>query len=47
MKIFEDLNRDGRTVIMITHDHKIASHADRVVRVKDGLLVEGFNESVT
>jgi putative ABC transport system ATP-binding protein len=41
MKIFEDLNRDGRTVIMITHDPEIASHADRIVRVKDGLLVNG------
>ena len=41
MKIFEDLNRDGRTIIMITHDPEIASHADRIVRVKDGLLVNG------
>ncbi len=43
MKIFEDLNRDGRTVIMITHDPEIAAHADRIVRVKDGVLAEGFN----
>ncbi|KAF5417661.1 MAG: putative ABC transporter ATP-binding protein [Candidatus Methanogaster sp.] len=41
MKIFEDLNRGGRTIIMITHDFEIASHADRIVRVKDGLLVNG------
>ncbi len=41
MKIFEDLNRDGRTIIMITHDPEIAAHADRIVRVKDGLLVDG------
>jgi putative ABC transport system ATP-binding protein len=41
MKIFEDLNRDGRTIIMITHDPEIAAHADRIVRVKDGLLVGG------
>ena len=41
MKIFEDLNRDGRTVIMITHDPEIAAHADRIVRVKDGVIVDG------
>ncbi len=41
MNIFEDLNRDGRTIIMITHDPEIAAHADRIVRVKDGLLVDG------
>jgi len=41
MKLFEDLNRDGRTIIMITHDPEIAAHADRIVRVKDGLLVDG------
>jgi len=41
MKIFEDLNRDGRTVIMITHDPEIAAHADRIVRVKDGVLADG------
>ena len=40
MRIFEDLNRDGRTIIMITHDPEIAAHADRIVRVKDGVLVD-------
>ena len=38
---FEDMNRDGRTVIMITHDPEIAAHADRIVRVKEGLLMDG------
>ncbi len=41
MKLFRDLNRDGRTIIMITHDPRIASHADRIMHVKDGLLVNG------
>jgi len=41
MRIFEDLNRDGRTIIMIPHDPDIAAHADRIVCVKDGLLVSG------
>ena len=41
MKIFENLNKDGRTIIMITHDPEIAAYADRIVAVNDGLLVEG------
>ncbi len=41
MKIFEDLNKDGRTIIMITHDPEIAAYADRIVAVNDGLLVDG------
>jgi len=36
MNIFEDLNRDGRTIIMITHDPEIAAHADRIVAVRGG-----------
>ena len=40
MKIFEDLNKDGRTIIMITHNPEIAAHADRIVAVKDGVLVD-------
>ncbi len=41
MSIFKNLNRDGRTIIMITHDPAIASHANRIMHVKDGLLVNG------
>ncbi len=40
MKIFEDLNRDGRTIVRITHDPGIAEHANGIVRVKDGVLVK-------
>ena len=41
MGIFHDLNEEGRTIIMITHDRKIASHAKRIVRILDGELSEG------
>jgi putative ABC transport system ATP-binding protein len=37
--LFERLNEAGRTIIMVTHDEKVASHAKRVLRVLDGLVV--------
>jgi len=40
IELFEELNRDGRTIIMITHDQNIARHASRVVNILDGYLTE-------
>lgn len=40
MELFEELNKDGRTIIMITHDKDIARHAKRVVNILDGCLTE-------
>lgn len=39
MSLFNDLNRGGRTIIMVTHDEGIASHAQRIIRVRDGRIV--------
>ncbi|MBD5605352.1 MAG: ATP-binding cassette domain-containing protein [Candidatus Eremiobacteraeota bacterium] len=39
MTLFENLNRTGRTIIMVTHDPETARHAKRVIRVRDGLIV--------
>ena len=41
MDIFHELNEEGRTIIMITHDANIAAHARRIVRILDGNLLEG------
>ncbi len=38
MDLFRELNNKGRTIIMITHDAGLASYADRVVHLKDGIL---------
>ena len=40
MELFKELNNDGRTIIMITHDTNIARHAKRVVLILDGYLTE-------
>lgn len=38
---FEKLNRHhGRTIILITHEHDIAQHADRIITIRDGCIVD-------
>ena len=41
MELFHEINEEGRTIIMITHDAGIASHAKRIVRILDGNIGEG------
>jgi putative ABC transport system ATP-binding protein len=41
VKIFDDLHNAGHTVIIITHDAKIADHCKRIIKMKDGLIAEG------
>ena len=38
MELFRQLNEEGMTVIMITHDSEIAAHAGRTVLIRDGIL---------
>ncbi len=38
MKLFDDLNRSGITIVMVTHEEDIAAHAARVIRLRDGVI---------
>jgi putative ABC transport system ATP-binding protein len=38
MQLFEVLHDQGNTIILVTHEHDIAEHAHRVVRLRDGLV---------
>ena len=40
MSLLKELNQEGRTIIMITHDETIAKEASRIVRILDGNLLE-------
>ncbi len=42
MQILQNLKDDGRTVIIITHDNEIAEQAERVIRIRDGRVVEDY-----
>lgn len=38
MDILTELNKEGHTVILVTHDPRIAAHAHRVITIKDGAI---------
>jgi putative ABC transport system ATP-binding protein len=40
MKIFDDLHRNGNTIILVTHEDDIAKHSNRIVRLLDGKIVK-------
>lgn len=39
MKILQDLNKAGNTIILVTHETYTSEHAERIISVKDGLIV--------
>lgn len=41
MDLFKELNKEGRTIIMITHDENIASNGNRILKIIDGHISEG------
>ena len=39
MNLFKVLHNDGKTIVLITHDHKVADYADRIVKIRDGKIL--------
>ena len=42
LSIFQRLNREGRTLVMITHDEEVAEHARRILVLRDGQIVDDW-----
>jgi putative ABC transport system ATP-binding protein len=40
MKILQNLNESGRTIILVTHEKYTAEHAKRILRIRDGIIIE-------
>lgn len=41
IELFEELGKQGHTIVVITHDHGIAKRTHRIVKLRDGLVVDG------
>ena len=44
LRMFQRLNAQGITVILVTHDAKVAAYANRTIRIVDGLIADDSNE---
>lgn len=42
MQILKELHKEGRTVILITHDNEIAAQAERIIKIKDGKIEQEY-----
>ena len=40
MKILNDLNSKGITIVLVTHEHDIANYGSRIIKMKDGKIIE-------
>lgn len=40
MKMIQEINDDGKTILMVTHEDDIAKMCKRIVRLKDGVIME-------
>ena len=46
MRLFNDLHSNGNTIILVTHEDDIASHAHRTIKLLDGKIIEDKNQKI-
>ncbi len=45
MRLLVEVSNEGRTILMVTHDAKVAAHASRLLLMQDGEIVNGHNDA--
>src|SRR5699024_377627 len=45
MELFKQLNEEGKTIIVITHEEEVAAYADRIIFIRDGKIIEDRRNS--
>ncbi|MEO0278989.1 MAG: ABC transporter ATP-binding protein [candidate division WOR-3 bacterium] len=47
LELIDKLNSQGKTIILVTHDEKVALHAHRIIHMKDGQIEKEYNRRLT
>lgn len=47
MALFAELNKNGNTIILVTHEEDIAKHADRIIKIRDGMIESDTYQTAT
>ncbi|MFP3649208.1 macrolide ABC transporter permease/ATP-binding protein MacB, partial [Paraburkholderia sp. SIMBA_054] len=45
--ILQELNREGRTIVIVTHDRQVAARAQRIIEIRDGEIISDTRNGET
>ena len=46
MDVLTELHKSGQTIVMVTHEDEISKYAQRIVRMKDGVVIDDQQENI-